>query len=225
MKIWTQEEEAERLADKLRGINKSKFARDHKIPGGPSMISQHLSGNRPISLDAAVAYATAFNCSIEEISPRIAINIARAKSTSVQKAGIEPGPEIKGEVPLISWVQAGHWKEVIDIFDPSDHEWLPTTYKVRRHTYALRVCNDSMVTTEGNRSFPEGCIIIVEPEEEAVDKSFVIVRQNGNEATFKQLIRDGGRWYLKPLNKQYDIMELQPDAVICGVVKKMEMDV
>ena len=54
----------------------------------------------------------------------------------------------------------------------------------------------------------------------------VIVRQNGNtEATFKQLMQDGGKSYLKPLNPRYPIMELMPDAVFCGVVKRVEMDV
>lgn len=145
--------------------------------------------------------------------------------TLAEQGNVDQGPDIKGTVPLISWVQAGQWQDVIDELQPGEGERIPTTYKARRHTYALRVRNDSMVSTEGRHSFPEGCIIIVEPEEQASPGSFVIVRQNGTEATFKQLMQDGGRWYLKPLNPRYPIMDLRPDAVICGVVKKMEMDV
>lgn len=38
----------------------------------------------------------------------------------------EPGPAIKGRVPLISWVQAGDWCEAIDTLSPGDAEdWLP----------------------------------------------------------------------------------------------------
>lgn len=35
------------------------------------MLNQHLSGNRPISLEAARAYAKGFGCSLGEISPRL----------------------------------------------------------------------------------------------------------------------------------------------------------
>jgi SOS-response transcriptional repressor LexA len=128
---------------------------------------------------------------------------------------------LKGTVPLISEVQAGHWREVLDDLQPGEGERIPTTYRVRTHTYALRVRGDSM-----EPKFPAGCIIIVEPEEQAEPGKYVVVRQNADQdATFKQLVADGGRHYLKPLNSRYPIMELARDAVFCGVVKKMEMDV
>lgn len=128
---------------------------------------------------------------------------------------------IRGYVPLISWVQAGDWQAVIDNLSPGEGELVETTYNAKRHTYALRVKGDSM-----EPRFPDGSILIVEPDEPAVHGKFVIVRQNGNtEATFKQLVQDGSNYYLKPLNPRYPIMELRPDAVICGVVKRVEMDV
>lgn len=128
--------------------------------------------------------------------------------------------EIRGTVPLISWVQAGHWQHVIDELQPGEGERIETTYRARAHSYALRVRGDSM-----EPRFPEGAILIVEPEEEPCPGKFVIIRQNGDEATFKQLVSDGGRFYLKPLNPRYPILELKDDAVFCGVVKRVEMDV
>lgn len=44
------------------------------------MISQHVKGHRPISLEAALAYARGFGCSLEEISPRLAAKHAAALS-------------------------------------------------------------------------------------------------------------------------------------------------
>jgi SOS-response transcriptional repressor LexA len=73
--------------------------------------------------------------------------------------------------------------------------------------------------------FPDGSIIIVEPDITAQPGDYVIVRQNGDEATFKQLVIDGSLYSLKPLNPRYPIMQLHADAVICGVVKRVEMDV
>lgn len=136
-----------------------------------------------------------------------------------------PGPEIKGRVPIISWVQAGDWSDVVDNFHPGDaDEWIETTVPVRQHTYALRVKGDSMTNPTGAPSFPHGMIIIVEPEAGAVPGSYVVVRQNGDEeCTFKQLIKDAGQLYLKPLNPSYPLMRLGDDAVICGVVREATM--
>lgn len=126
-----------------------------------------------------------------------------------------------GRVPLISYVAAGSWSDAVDNYAPGDAEqWVETTVPVKRHTYALRVEGDSM-----EPRFPNGAILIVEPEAEAKSGSFVIMRQNGTDATFKQLVHDGGRWFLKPVNPRYPILQLSEDAVLCGVVKQMVMDV
>ena len=37
------------------------------------------------------------------------------ETPTVAEANVEPGPAIKGYVPLISWVQAGAWCEVSDV--------------------------------------------------------------------------------------------------------------
>ena len=101
------------------------------------------------------------------------------------------------------------------MLQPGEGERISTGIKVRRHTYALIVDGDSM-----EPEFTDGDIIIVEPDEEPVPGKFVIIRQNGGEATFKQLIKDGSRWLLKPLNPRYPVMEMREDAVFCGVVKE-----
>lgn len=77
--IWTEAEEAERLAARFKSVhNRSEFARQHAIPGGPAMIHQHTSAKRPIGLDAAMVYARAFGCTLEEISPRLAMKAVEA---------------------------------------------------------------------------------------------------------------------------------------------------
>lgn len=124
------------------------------------------------------------------------------------------GPMLKGEVPLISFVQAGEWREAIDNYQPGCGErMIPVTVPVGRHTFALRVTGDSM-----EPEFVEGEIIIVEPDLEAMHKDYVIAK-NGGDATFKQLIKDGSEWYLKPLNSRYPIKPLG-NCVIIGVVRE-----
>ena len=136
------------------------------------------------------------------------------------------GPDIKRRVPLISWVQAGSFASVIDNLHPGEAEnWELTTAPIHKHTYALRVRGDSMTNPLGEPTFPDGQVIIVEPDAiDSPDKlvgSFIIVRRNGDdEATFKQLVRDGSRYLLKPLNPQYQILELGARDEICGVVRE-----
>lgn len=130
----------------------------------------------------------------------------------------EEGPNIRGEVPLISWVQAGLFCTTIDLEQPGVAEdWVKTTVPIKAHTYALKVVGDSMEPT-----FPEGIIIIVEPEMEAVSGDFVIARNENHEATFKQLIKDGPDWFLKPLNPRYPIRQLTSTDEICGVIRSAE---
>lgn len=67
--------DAERLEQRLAGFDRGQraaFARDHAIPGGVAAMYQHAKGIRPISIDAAIAYAKAFRCGIEDISPSVA---------------------------------------------------------------------------------------------------------------------------------------------------------
>jgi SOS-response transcriptional repressor LexA len=128
------------------------------------------------------------------------------------------GPEIRGEVPLLSAVQAGSYKLHVDNFHPGDggEERIATTAPIKRHTFALRVTGDSM-----EPDFKEGAVLIVEPELEPQPGDFVIAKNSDDETTFKQLIRDGADWYLKPLNDRYPIKPLGK-AKIVGVVRAVE---
>lgn len=65
--------EAKKLSELFKRVrNRAEFARTWKVPGGASMIYQHLNGMKPISLEAALIYSKAFEVPLEEISPRIA---------------------------------------------------------------------------------------------------------------------------------------------------------
>ncbi len=94
------------------------------------------------------------------------------------------------EVPLISWVQAGNWTEVIG--NPSN-EQVKTTRKLSDSAFALRVKGDSMTSSQ-ELSIPEGSIVIVEPEfgfvDEANGKIVVAQTVSGGEATLKKLAID-----------------------------------
>lgn len=132
-----------------------------------------------------------------------------------EPSNISPGPPIRGKVPLISWVQAGKWREAIDLYAPDDAEnWIETTVPIKEHTFALRVDGDSM-----EPEFPAGVLIVVEPDLDPQPGDYVIAK-NGDEATFKQLVKDGPDWYLKPINERYPIKPLESPCKIIGVVRE-----
>lgn len=129
------------------------------------------------------------------------------------------GPDRRGKVPLVSEVEAGEYT-TIDNFHPgrSGLDLVPVNVEVRRHTFALRVHGDSMLS-QTNDSFPEGSILIVEPEMEAVEGDYVIAKNAAGQTTFKQLVKDAGESYLKPLNPSYPTEPLG-SARIIGVVRE-----
>jgi len=145
-----------------------------------------------------------------------------------EESNIGPGPTIKGGVPLISWVQAGSWCEISDVYNIDDVDiWLPCAVSHSKETYALRVRGLSMFNPHERRSFREGDIIYVDPERDAENGSLVIAKlMDSDEATFKQLVMEGTRKFLRPLNPSWPepIIEIPPDGIICGVViSKLEI--
>lgn len=119
-------------------------------------------------------------------------------------------------VPVISWIQAGMWSEIQDTFEPGDaDDWKsPTLARLGRRAYALIVRGESMTDPTGPRSFPEGTLIFVDPDAGFGPGDFVIAKDvKTQEATFKKLLTDGGRWYLKPLNKEFQTIEIDDPAI------------
>lgn len=146
-----------------------------------------------------------------------------AAALSVDPRWLATGEEIPeahstmAYVPLVSWVAAGGWR---DIAQASEQTLVPVSCRVSKNAFALRVQGDSM-----EPKFPDGCIIVIEPAGEARTGSYIVLRlDDSDQATFKQLIIDGGVHYLKPLNPRYPVIEIKESATICGVVKHMLMD-
>ena len=117
-------------------------------------------------------------------------------------------------------------------------EWMPEGYsmgesfvpitsgvKIGSGSFGLRVTGDSMYDASTGQGFPDGCIIIVDPDAQAKSGSYVIARDDGmEEPTFKQFVVDGGRRYLKPLNRRYPLIETTAALEVIGVVRLMTLE-
>ena len=86
------------------------------------------------------------------------------------ESNVEDGPNLRGNVPLISWIQAGKWleTEVLEVQDVKMQ--YPTTAKVGPRGFALRVIGDSMTSYTGGKTIPEGSVVIVDPDIEPVSR-------------------------------------------------------
>jgi SOS-response transcriptional repressor LexA len=114
------------------------------------------------------------------------------------------------------------WTVIGENFVPGDAAaWHYCPLDLGENGFVLRVRGTSMTApAEARHTFPEGTLLFVNPEIEAVPGKFVIVARNGNEATFKKLTIEEGELFLEALNPAWQprYTRLEPDHHICGVV-------
>ena len=165
-------------------------------------------GQRGASFDIIVNILSALGETVEGMLAEI-----RRSRSNVEPARMSaPAP-----IPVVSWVTAGRWREVCDVFEPGDSdEWIESDVR-GKNVFALRVTGDSM-----DPEFKDGEIIVVNPHIEASPNDYVVVKNIKGEATFKQLKKYGQRWVLHPLNPRYEDEEVKKGdfAIIGKVVKK-----
>ena len=126
------------------------------------------------------------------------------------------------QIPLITWEEARQWNQLAYAYEPrSQDQFVATTSEVSTWAFALRIQGDSMECPYGI-SFPAEAIIVADPDEVAANGSFVVVSPHQNtEATLRQLVSDGNKKYIKPLNPRYPIIEYAVSTMIHGIVKQM----
>lgn len=194
------------LVEKAGSI--AAFARQYEKVD-PTYISQLLNGHRSFGEKAA-----------RNMEGRIGLTPGYLDAGHA--VGVEPnvveGPVLRARVPLISWVQAGNWCEAVDPLQPGDaEEWLFCPVSHGPSTFALRVRGVSM-----EPKYRDGAIIYIDPDRSADHLSNVVVRIEGeSEVTFKQLVIEGDKRFLRPLNPDWPgpkLISIDSAAVICGVV-------
>lgn len=153
-----------------------------------------------------------------------ALGITLDEFTYGSSSNVEAGPDLRGKVPLISWIQAGNWLEM-ETSQAEASEYYAHTANVGPRAFALRVRGDSMTSYTGGKSIPEGSIVIVDPDVPAENGKVVIARlDDTSEATLKQLVIDGGQKMLKPFNHSYPVTPVNGNCTVIGVVKQVIQD-
>lgn len=179
----------------------------------PGAVSSWFSTGR-ISKEKLAMVADRLQVSTDEL-------ISGEYSTKTGNVGTVKAPA--GEVPVISWVQAGAWHEVCDAFQPEDAErYLPIFRGHSSQTYALKVRGDSMTSPHG-KSYPQGSYIIVDPAKVSPDNGDrIIAKLEGSaEVTFKVYKDEDGRKWLAPLNNSHQPIT-EPFKVLGTIIGKWE---
>jgi SOS-response transcriptional repressor LexA len=206
-----------------RGVDIHKHLKSLGVNKTPQAISKWLNGDAIAEADSMVALCSWLKVRREwleygvlpkqQVGNRNVLNIARDKESNVRKI-----TRRFDKVPLISWVQAGAWCEA-NIETHDGESWLSCPVAISESGYALKVLGDSMTNPGPGRSYPTGSIIFVDPEAETKTGDRVIAQiPRTNEATFKILVEDAGRQFLRPINPQYPIIEITEETHICGKV-------
>ncbi|RXN69117.1 LexA family transcriptional regulator [Providencia rettgeri] len=190
-----------------RGLSQAQLA---KLCGysAASRIGNYELGERKISADDALVISEALGVSPAELmfgdrSDQVVSNY---------------------EYPLFSKVQAGAFTENSNAYTRSDAiAWIPTAKKASDSAFWLEVEGHSMTAPQGGRpSFPEGMLILVDPDQEVNFGDFCIARLMNDEFTFKRLIREGETEYLEPLNPRFEMIPINGNCQIIGKVVKSQ---
>ncbi|HEK1791984.1 TPA: LexA family transcriptional regulator [Proteus mirabilis] len=190
-----------------RGLSQAQLA---KLCGysAASRIGNYELGERKISADDAIVISEALGISPAEL-------MFGSQSEQVIK---------NYEYPLFTKVQAGAFSTEFNSYTQKDAvSWIPTAKKAGERAFWLEVEGQSMTAPPGGKpSFPEGMLILVDPDEEVEFGDFCVARLLNDEFTFKRLIRDGGVEYLEPLNPRFDLIPINGNCTIIGKVIKSQ---
>lgn len=172
--------------------------------------------------ESLIGLAKLFGITLGELLSGVS-DVILGTATASYAINVEPIASSRLQYPLISWVQAGTWSEIVDAYPRGDGECsLFAQNQHGPHTFALRIVGDSM-----EPEFREGDVIFVDPDVAPKAGSYVVAKNNEEEATFKKY-RSRGKdaegnevFELVPLNENYATLrsDREPIAIIGVVVE------
>lgn len=196
------------LAERFKSVkNRAAFAREHNLRGGGTMIYQHISGIRPIGLDAAKVYAKAFGCSLEEISSRLAresieaANLTGGRVKTSTELDLLNNPEYPAIRRVDLRLVAGMTGFSVEYEDGEGdmivfkRRWYDMHgYKPER-LIAIRVQGSSMET-----GLNQNDTVVINTEDTNPKDGEVFAVNYEGAAVIKRLVRDRGEWWLSSDN-------------------------
>lgn len=219
---------AERLSSQRKklGLSQQELAQKSgvtrvAISKAEQGLTKNFNGNTLFKIAAALG------CSADWL--QTGVNGKLVKNIDIWDANVSSTvqKEHKYTYPKINWVQAGNFTGCMEDFKLHDAtNWLDSVKYAGERGFWLEVHGDSMTAPAGV-TFPEGMSILVNPDKDVYPSCYVVAKlKDNNEATFKKYVTDMGRDYLKPLNPNYPMIEIDySECEIVGVVVDARWDI
>ena len=214
---------ADRISKRMADLKISQADIKRATGAGKATISSWVKGDTKPSGEYATKLAAYLRCNTDWLLTGIGSmnNAPSERLTPLGTERVDVDHAMNGEVPVISWVAAGNWAEVMPTTLDDVIDWIPKPAHLSDMAFGLVVRGRSMWP-----EFKPDEIVYVEPNItpwDLKDGDLVIVQCNDDtEATFKQLVMGNGYddMYLKPLNPDWPDQKMQPmtECNLVGVV-------
>lgn len=192
-----------------KSINTSQLARDLNLPQQTlqRIVSGTSSRPHPKTLKPIADF---FDVSVEQLKgesplPESVSDIGLSVST-------KPTPKA---IPVVAWDELAQYLENPDSYHASEHVFGDPSLSDK--TFALGLPDSSM-----EPFFPKGSLLILDPDKPVTDRCFVLSQLHESRTTiFRQLLIDGERRFLKPLNPDltaFPMRLLNNDDKVLGVM-------
>ena len=218
----------------VKDIRRKNLRKLAQLVGGITDLSEHLDRSQ-----SQISHLIG-NSPIKNIGDRLAAHIERVFNKPSGWLDHEHWTEEEGglyvssktnqpyyRVPLLSGQEIkDRFVRLSGLLPKTYSNYLSTSIPLTSDAFSLRVENDCMEAAQ-SPSFPRNCVIVLDTDCVAHNGAFILARLKqgtGTTLLFRQLVIDGNQRYLKALNPQYPLIEMQADDVTCGVVRFMLME-
>lgn len=157
----------------------------------------------------------------------LGVSLSGTIGAGMMRINIESTGIPSSAVPVLSSRQIKQWIDDMPDFKHDDASaWLLCPVACGPRTFILRVGGESMQNLAGKASFKAGDFIYCDPDREAAEESFILVRSShDSEPQLRQLVIESGVRYIKATNPAWpdQIKELvAPAEIVATVIFKGE---
>lgn len=176
---------------KRSGMTQKEVSEKTGIPLGT--LRRWEQGQNDPDMGSLVQLADLYGTSLDSMLGRSSKALMRATHTAPSHA-----------FPVVGRIAAGTPREAYMQSDAT-HDAIDSLWQRHPHAFWLEVAGSSM-----NRLFPEGSLVLIDPDEEVRNGDVAAVFVNGDDATLKRVFFEGDSMRLHP--ESYD--PEYPDRVI-----------
>lgn len=204
--IFAESEAMKRiLNEKKKALNLTQRELAARMQVKPSSVFAYLNGKTPLNIKFATFFAEQLQVSIDEFSPRMAIEYGKITG-KIDQASYR--------YPVLTLDQVGNYKIITDqirkgIKNPQSYS---SDIDVGPHGFWVKLESDDMASFNGGISFCKGLYLLVSPDEKPRVNEFALLRikfgssnrtrfiESNDKYIFRAIAHNGSNIEARPLN-------------------------